>query len=283
MFLFAPLIIVPLGMELDRILAAASPLETGEPFFQITAAPMAAVALCLPPGREAGIWASGWFLFCLLMAGTGLFRFVRARRLSLETRDRLVFAALALARLDLAVGGTWLLLSRLGIHPAGIQEPIGLLTAVHFHYAGFATATIAAATFHFARKSRAEKWLLLIVPLVIILPFVVAVGFVVSMAMRTGAAVIFSASVAALAVALRGVATHGKQRTARWMLEIASGAVFAGVVLSSVYAILNLLGRDALTIPQMVRTHGILNGVGFSMTGLLGWIVELSPDARHTA
>jgi len=55
-----------------------------------------------------------------------------------------------MARIDLAVGGAWLVASRLGMRPMGIQEPIVLLTAVHFHYAGFATATIAAATLRFA-------------------------------------------------------------------------------------------------------------------------------------
>jgi hypothetical protein len=29
-----------------------------------------------------------------------------------------------------------------------------------------------------------------------------------------------------------------------------------------------------LRIPQMARTHGILNAMGFCMAGLLGWIVE---------
>jgi hypothetical protein len=31
-----------------------------------------------------------------------------------------------------------------------------------------------------------------------------------------------------------------------------------------------------LTIPQMARTHGVLNAVGFCLPGLLGWLVEKS-------
>ncbi len=34
------------------------------------------------------------------------------------------------------------------------------------------------------------------------------------------------------------------------------------------------LGSEALTIPQMARTHGIFNAVGFCLPGLLGWIVS---------
>ena len=46
------------------------------------------------------------------------------------------------------------------------------------------------------------------------------------------------------------------------------------MVLSGAYAVADFAGSEALTIPQMARTHGILNAVGFCLTGLLGWIVE---------
>lgn len=46
------------------------------------------------------------------------------------------------------------------------------------------------------------------------------------------------------------------------------------MMLSGAYAIADYLGSDALTIPQMARTHGILNAVGFCLAGLLGWLVE---------
>jgi hypothetical protein len=58
------------------------------------------------------------------------------------------------------------------------------------------------------------------------------------------------------------------------LLQIAAGAIFAGMVLSGAYAVADFTGSEALTIPQMARTHGILNAVGFCLTGLLGWIVE---------
>jgi hypothetical protein len=48
------------------------------------------------------------------------------------------------------------------------------------------------------------------------------------------------------------------------------------MVLSGAYAIADYLGSDVLIIPQMARTHGILNAVGFCLCGLLGWLVEES-------
>src|ERR1700689_2369591 len=47
--------------------------------------------------------------------------------------------------LYLPVGCAWLVASRLGLSPMGFQEPIVLLTAVHFHFAGFAAPLLALA------------------------------------------------------------------------------------------------------------------------------------------
>jgi hypothetical protein len=48
------------------------------------------------------------------------------------------------------------------------------------------------------------------------------------------------------------------------------------MVLSAAYAVADFRGSDVLPIPQMARTHGILNAVGFCLPALLGWLVENS-------
>lgn len=189
-------------------------------------------------------------------------------------------ATLAIAQIDLAVGGAWLVASRMGMRPMGIQEPIGLLTALHFHFAGFATATIAATTLAFAERRGVYRWLKPVVVMVVGMPYLVAAGFVISPSLKMGAAVVFSASVAALAIAVRGCGRRVEDAAARLLLQIAGAAVFAGMVLSAAYAIADFKGSDALTIPQMVRTHGILNAFGFCLVGLLGWLVENSTQLR---
>jgi len=287
LFLLAPLVIAPLGLELGRGLTSrlpTSPFRAHNPRgkwgarwwllargMQPAAAACAGIALLFPPGRVAGVLAGGWLVFCLLMGAAGIIDFFSSWP---DASERLFRMALLAARMDLAVGGSWLVASRLGMRPMRIQEPIGLLTAVHFHFAGFATAMIAAATLQFSRGQGQELWLKRIVPFVIGMPYVVAIGFVVSPGLKMAAAALFSLSVAALAVLLRSGGRRATQSAARVLLQVAAVAVFAGMVLSSGYAIADFLGRDVLTIPQMARTHGILNGVGFCMAGLLGWIVE---------
>ena len=223
-------------------------------------------------------------LICVLVAGAGFLDLVRALGASAgggpfdsrSGRVRATRIAMGIARVDLAVGGAWLVASRLGMRPMGIQEPIGLLTAVHFHFAGFATAMIAAATLQFAERRGEQGWLRHVVLILAGLPFLVAAGFVISPVLKMGAAILFSASVAGLAIAVRACGRKVEDPTARILLQVAAGAIFAGMVLAGAYAVADYAGSDKLTIPQMARTHGILNAIGFCLPGLLGWLVEKS-------
>ena len=278
-FLLAPLVVVPLGMELRRLLPRGSRERSSPPEFmarraQPFGAACAVVAILLPPGLAAGVLACAWLGVCLLAGWSGVIDAVDSWSDAGEGARATFTLALLVARMDLVVGGGWLVTSRLGMHPLGIQEPIGMLTAVHFHFAGFATAMIAAAMLRFGDGHVRERWLQWVVRFVIGMPYVVAIGFVTSTALKMVAAAIFSVSVAALAVLLRGFGKQARQTEARVLLQVAAGAVFAGMVLSCVYAVTDFRGSDVLTIPEMARTHGILNAVGFCLTALLGWVIE---------
>ena len=278
LFLFAALVIVPLGVELGRTIGGSALLDEIARWAQPVGAATALVSLLLPPGLLAGLMACGWLVLCLVLAVSGMIHFIFSSWLEADgsVRSTLAQLTLGVARIDLAVGGIWLVASRLGMRPMGIQEPIGLLTAVHFHFAGFATAMIAAATLQFAEKRGKARGLRLLVPLVIGMPFVVAAGFVISPVLKMVAALVFSASVAGLAVFLHSVAKRVEDLSARIFLRAAAISVFAGMVLSGTYAVADLVGSDVLTIPQMARTHGILNAVGFCLLGTLGWLVSFS-------
>ena len=285
LFLFAPLVIVPLGMELSRGIGGNDVLHELARRLQPVGAGLGVVAIGLPPGRQAAFFAIGWLVVCVLMGGSGMMGLARAPWLDAgggarATHTRTTWIVICIARMDLAVGGVWLVASRLGMRPMGIQEPIGLLTAVHFNFAGFATAAIGAATLRFAEKGAPHKWLQRLVLVVAVLPVVVAAGFVISPIVKMGAAALSSMSVAGLAIALRAYGRKVHETTARILLQVAAGAIFMGMVLSGAYAVADYMGSDALTIPEMAKTHGILNAVGFCLAGMLGWLVE---NYTHTA
>jgi YndJ-like protein len=271
LFLFAPLVIVPLGMEVDRsvIPEARGPLHDFAVRLQPVAAAMAIIAFWLPPGQRAAGLSLAWAGVCAVAAGSSAAAVFR-RRFSLP-------GLLAhVGRFDLLIGAAWLLMSRMGVHPQKYQEPIVLLTAVHFHYSGFGLATIAAVTLHTARaRGWNSRFLTLSSTIVVFLPFCIAAGFVFSPTLKVASAVAFALSLATLAVILLRRSSRLVSRHARRFLTVASALVMVGMTLAVVYAVGEYVGHNSLVIPQMASTHGVLNGLGFILLGLLGWLAEL--------
>ena len=309
LFLFAPLVIVPLGMELKRRddSSRASVLHDAARNLQPLGALLAVLAMYLPAGITAGSAALGWMAVCSCAALASVFELsgkVRRWHASSEDSSGLSGILADVAWLDLAVGGAWFVASRFGMRPFGIQEPIGLLTAVHFHYAGFATAMIASSmvahpmgcptsrrfcekwepghwsiaspTLRFAGNR--ALWLRRTALMVAVLPFVVAAGFVISPLLKMSAAVLFSLSVAVLAIFMWKLSGAMQDSTARVLARISATAVLGGMILSATYAVSDFLGSDALTIPRTATIHGMLNAFGFCLLGLLAWLVEFAPE-----
>jgi len=67
-----------------------------------------------------------------------------------------------------------------------------------------------------------------------------------------------------------------KDSTAAFFVRASPATILAGMTLACVYAFGEFLGKDWIFIPAMARTHGLLNGIGFVLVGLLGWIIELT-------
>src|SRR4029077_3684985 len=116
MFVFAPLVIVPLGMQLARVLGNVTPPTRLARRVQPVAAALALVALWLPPGRLAACLACAWMILCLSMTVGGLIDLSSIAR-SQEDHTRSTFhrVIVSIAQLDLAVGGAWFVASRLGL------------------------------------------------------------------------------------------------------------------------------------------------------------------------
>jgi len=67
-----------------------------------------------------------------------------------------------------------------------------------------------------------------------------------------------------------------KDSIAAFFVRTSSATILAGMTLACVYPFGEFLGKDWIFIPAMARTHGLLNGIGFVLVGLLGWIIELT-------
>jgi YndJ-like protein len=268
MLILALLVMVPLGLALLNRQSPAGETATLLPIvFQPIAAAFGVISFFLAPGRLAASFTLPWLALAALVALPGWRH--------LFSRTSLPKAAFQFARLNLMIAGAWLFASRAGWRPLGTQEPIVLLTAVHFHFTGFATAILAGTVLrsHELTPQR-SRWLPASVATIIFAPYLIAAGFVLSPLLKV-------VGVAALSLALSifaGVqftdARSFLSLTARRFTRISSTFIFLGMALALTYSVGEFLQRDWLTIPRMASTHGLLNGAGFVLTGLLGWLIE---------
>jgi len=270
LFLLAPLVIIPLGLEiLQRLdpLSQPAAIERLGRLLQPFAAVLAVLSFWFPPGRIAAMLSGGWLLFCAALGLSGLARVMRGALAQLDT------ACAAVALLYLPVGGAWLVASRLGLNPMGFQEPIVLLTAVHFHYAGFAAPLLAGAT------SRALAGRGAVIRVVFRLatwgilagPGLLATGFVVGPRLKLVAALVLALSQTLLAVCIFAALRAVAHRFARVLLGVSALSVAFAMTLAATWAVGEYPSHPFVNLPQMSRLHGTANALGFVFCGLLGW------------
>jgi hypothetical protein len=271
--LFAVLVIVPLGLSLgDAIAPGPHRLMHLLEIFQPLAAASLAASFWIAPGPYAAALALPWAVVCVAVALIGL--------LSMRSVRSWQTLAVNVGRMDLAVAAVWLLASRFGLRPLGIQEPIVLLTAVHFHYTGFISAAILGAALKASNGSRVAQPLQWFGALVLFVPFVVATGFVFSPFLRMAGGIAMAVSMAGFAVIQIVLAGSATSRVSRAYLYVSSMSVAAGMAIAAIYAVSEWLHRDWVVIPQVAQTHGVLNALGFSLCGVLGWLIECAPTSQ---
>ena len=274
LLLLAVLVFVPLALGLvatSRPARAAGHLRLAvcvQPF----AAAAVVAAFLLPAGVLAGVLALSWLLFAGIVALLGLTRFFDG-----EVRDA-AEQCIDVSLLLLPIGGFWLAMARFGVRPLGFGDTIVLLTAVHFHYAGFALLILAGLAGRRLRAGAPAVWRifrLVAAGLIAGVPLV-ALGITFSRVLEILAVLLLTSSVLALAIlTLVAIVPQLARRAARVLLAISALASVATMLLAAGYAGGSMVGL-ALTIPQMVLAHGAVNAFGLVLCGLLAWMLELS-------
>ena len=265
LLLMSPFVLVPLGLAI----AAQSTNGMANPALRPMATAAPAVALCAAasfgpaPGLAAAALTVPWLLFTLAVATVGLGRVLS--RSSLNNPSASVDAGLVF----LCVGGAWLTLSRAGLNPLGFSDAIVQLTAVHFHYAGFALPIVAGVAAHHGHHTA-------------LVPAAVTVGVpLTAVGITAGGSLEW---VAATFMALAGLATASllfrlacTQRAAvRLLLGTAAVALAGGMALAFGWAWSIHFGWRFLGLESMAATHGSLNALGFGLLGLTGLTLLVS-------
>jgi hypothetical protein len=269
LFLLAPWIVVPLATSLIPSLDK-SELLTGQRsalnWIIFGAAALATISFFLPTGIVAASFAGAWLLVCALF---GLRGFRRLWRYRAQSFSQFCFAV---GEGYLIVGGTWLVASRLGLQPVGFQEPIVLLTAVHFHFAGFLSAVLAGLTYERLRETRWSKPLGAALAGVVVGPGLLALAFLVGPKVKLAAVILIVVGQFGLATGMIRVALGNVNPVARAMLLFSSGCVVAGMALAATWALGEYPLQAFVDLGRMERVHGALNAVGFGICGLIGWM-----------
>jgi len=281
LLLLALLVVVPLGFDLAAAPDAEgnnSPLYRIARFLQPAGACCAAISFLLPTGLWSALLACGWGSVAGLMALFGVFRLYRRRNFSIE--ELCVDAAL----LYIPVGSAWLIAARAGIPVAGFGGVMAMLTAVHFHYAGFIAPIITGMTGRALRTGPPRAWKVyrLAAPGVIAGPPLVALGITFSPAVEVAAAAVLALALAVHAgLLLFSVLPRLAAGPARWLLGTAACASVGAMILAVLYAIGVFSEISIIDIPRMALLHGCLNGL-FALGGLSGWnIVRPAASPRN--
>ncbi|WP_435360716.1 YndJ family protein [Haloarchaeobius sp. DFWS5] len=272
----AVLVLVPLGIGM-----AATPRFSGLAGRLCTAAilaqPVAAVLFVgslfeSVDGQTAAAIAAPWLLVTGLLALTAL---VRAHtRVSdhcglTPLSETVIDAGLAYS----VVGASALLLFHLDV-TFWFSRTIIRLTAVHFHYAGFAlpviTGLVGRAVDEQSRVYDAAA------SVVLVGPGIIAVGISFSPVVEVVAVSVFTLAVAVLAAFVLGRVVPSRPRAQGILLGLSALALPVSMALALGYAVSVFTNTDlGLRIPTMIRVHGSLNAFGFALLGLVGWRVAV--------
>jgi hypothetical protein len=258
LFLLAPVAVVPLAMRLTAAPEDTTPARWAARRLQPWAALAVVASFLVRRGPSAAVLAGVWLVLTLLVAYHGWQRLGRT----------MAEVAMSAGCLMLPIGGGWLVLSRLGVGAFGFEEPLILLTAVHFHYAAYATLVLVGRAGRVLGENRAYR---LIAGGAMAGPPLLAAGITFSPRLEIVAAGIIVLAVSGLGALTLVRIVPRVPAAARALLALSSVSAFAGMACALAYALGEFTGIGIISLGQMARIHGPLNALGFVLAGLIGW------------
>ncbi len=274
----AALVLVPLGMGMaatPHFVGTAGTLFDAAAGLQPVGAVLLLASLLSPSGGStAAVLAAGWIPVAGLLGLAGLAR----------TLDRGVWP-LSETVIDggfayTIVGAVALVLYHLGI-TFWFSPVIVLLTAVHFHYAGFVLPVATGLTGRCATETD-EPLVRVLTGTVLVGPAVIGLGIAFSPLLELVSVAAFTVAVAVLAgyVVVRIAPTRSRAQGV--LLSISALTLPLSMALALGFVLRTVVGFDplGLTIPRMIVLHGTVNAFGFALLAMVGWRLAVPPVRR---
>lgn len=278
LLMLAPLVLIPLGLRLmPEVPKSGWPRQVWRTVIlgHLPAALLLGWSYLRPQGLVAAILALPWLAITGMLALIGL---ERLWRYGLRAPDALCIDA---SLVYVVIGAIWVVCDRLGVRPLNLGSMIVLLTAVHFHYAGFILPLLtgcAGRQINGYMAHLAGSGVILSVPLV-------AMGI-------TSTQLAFKPWIeclAALCMATSGILTAilylrlARRRSAgAWpscLWRIAALSLLLGMAFAVLYGLRFYFPVPVLTISHMQMVHGTANAIGFGGSGMLAWtLARLQED-----
>lgn len=266
LLLLAPLLLVPLGYRLIGLAAQGSEPPVRLRMAAFPAAIVLAVAYTQPQGWVAAALALPWLAVTGLVALVAGVRFLRDPARFRPGPRHAVDAAVAF----LAIGASFAVTDRLGARPFGFDPTIILLTAVHFHFAGFVLPLAGALTY----RRRPARWLEIALGLVVVGIPTTAVGFFGLPIVNWSGSMLVATGGFGIGAATLLSAGGSVSRVARGLLVLAGASLLVAMPLAAIYATGTLTGTAWLDMSTMARIHGSLNALGFAVPVIVAWSLE---------
>jgi hypothetical protein len=272
LFLLAPWVAVPLALSLvpsthGSGFSRACNLVVRHLLFP--GAALTTTSFFLRDGRAAGALVCLWLIVGVTLALDGLNRFMQTRLKSFQEFCFAIGEGYAL------VGALWLLASRLGLQPVGFHEPIVLLTAVHFHYAGLIAAILAGLAASTTGSMRAPLALRVALSCAVLGPGLLGLAFLVGPRMKLAAVALMVVGECGITVGNFRIGWNTVRSIGGKLLLAGSACIIFGMLLAAIWAVGEYPLHAFVNLEQMARYHGVLNSVGFGLCSLVGWSLLL--------
>lgn len=269
MLLLAPLVLAPLALRLVEpdgtwiFLRATWRMAV---LLQLPAAILLLPAFFLSQGIVAAALTLPWLITTLFIALTGVLR-IRLLRSRVHAE-----VAINMGLIYISVGGIWLLLDRLGVRPLQFEAIIVMLTAIHFHFAGFLLPIftgLAGRMLDGRLAKLAAIGVMAGVPLVALGITATQLGF--NPVIEAAAAVITSLAGLLAAVLHVRIAMQQQSHGVKILFMLCGLALMFSMLHAALYGLRFYIVLEWLAIPWMRALHGTANALGFGLMGALGW------------
>lgn len=269
LLLWSPGVLMLLG---ERLAQTGKPVAVLKPWHFFTTLVCLWAAMRLPPCGLSAALAGLWLLLRTRVAVAVIWRWRADPPLTAGQ------VCLDAARLFPVIGAAWLLANRLNWMPFGFDAVVVLLTAAHFHHAGFTLPLMAGLCARHVR-GRLSRF-----SCVLVLAGVPLVAAGITSTHFGQMPWLEPLSVAVLVLGAVGVAFQHMRlafqkdgsAAARCLFGISGLSLLAAMLLALGYGLRTLLPATALSLPQMWAVHGGLNVFGFGLGGVLAWRIRLA-------